>query len=118
MAKKRTKSKKVAKKAAKPKKTAKKAPAKKIDFKKRVRPEHCFYLIDGSTVASLKELLKAFEKMSDDVFYYHVTPDRHDFSNWIKDVFKEVDLAEKLLESRTKLECEVALLRRILKNLE
>lgn len=95
---------------------AKVVPKKKFDIKAKVKPEACFFLVDGSTIASIRELIFALEKMNDDVFYYHVTSDRHDFANWVKDVFAETELAEKLMAARSRFECQAAILKHLLKD--
>ncbi len=95
---------------------AAKKPSKKLDIKQKVKPELCFFLVDGSTIASIRELIDALEKMNDDVFYYHVTNDRHDFANWVKDVFAETELAEKLLLARSRFECQAVILKHLLKD--
>ncbi len=95
------------------KKIVKKAvsKSKKGVFKKKCADENAFILIDGRSLVSINELADALEKMSDDVFYYHVTPERNDFSNWIKDVFKIKDLGEKVSKGRNPLETEIIILK-------
>jgi len=95
---------------------AKVAHKKKLDIKAKVKPEACFFLVDGSTIASIRELIDALEKMNDDVFYYHVTSDRHDFASWIRDVFAEAQLADKLAAARSRFECQAAILKHLLKD--
>ena len=91
------------KKKAARKKAAPKKPSKKTHSpRKKIMPEHYFMLIDGSVIKSLRELGDAIEEMSEDTFYHHVSEMKNDFHNWVKDVFKEMELAEKLLEAETK----------------
>lgn len=88
--------KKAVKKKATPKKTRKTGSSNKL------KPEHYFILIDGSVIKSLRELGNSLEEMSEDTFYYHVNEIKNDFHNWVKNVFKEMELAEKLFEAETK----------------
>ena len=55
-------------------------------------------LKDGRTLASLNDLQRALNHMSDDIFFEHVNENRNDFYYWVKDVFKNNKLAEDLLE--------------------
>ena len=61
-----------------------------------------FKLVDGTSLNSLFHLANKLEDLNDEFFYYHVNDFKDDFSNWIKDVFKEVDLANELLSSKDK----------------
>ncbi|MDD5087074.1 MAG: hypothetical protein PHV16_04965, partial [Candidatus Nanoarchaeia archaeon] len=56
---------------------------------KNAPEENCFILCNGQQVKNVKELADALEVLDDDVFNHHVTFDRNDFANWIKDVFKD-----------------------------
>jgi len=67
-----------------------------------VKPEHYFWLNDGRVIKDIDELAKALEKMHDDIFNHHVTDNRNDFANWIRDVIKDKGLAKKIAASRTK----------------
>ena len=105
-------------KKAKPKKESKsRKKSKKVLILKEIKPEYYFLMIDGSTVKNLFELADALQSMSDDVFYYHVTNDRNDFSNWVRDVFCEKELADELNKLHSKMETQVAVLRHLLKKL-
>jgi len=95
---------------------SKKSKSKKL-FVKDAKPEYYFLMIDGSTIKNLVELADALHIMSDDVFYYHVTHDRNDFSNWVRDVFSEKVLAEEISRLHNKMEAQVAVLRHLLKKL-
>ncbi|KHO46601.1 MAG: hypothetical protein QS98_C0002G0049 [archaeon GW2011_AR3] len=95
----------------KEKKKRVKAEKKHASYDKSCEPGQAFHAIDGSSYASLSDFANALEHMSDDTFYYHVTDSKNDFHNWIKDVFQEPKLAEKLLHARTKEKHEVVMLR-------
>lgn len=79
------------------------------------QPEFYFNALDGSEIKSIPHLAHALDSMSDDVFHHHVTADKNDFSSWIKDVFKEKDLANTLSRKNTRLEAQVEVLKFILK---
>ena len=81
----------------------------------KAKGEHCFFLIDGSTISDLHGLADALDMMSHDVFYYHVDGDRNDFANWVRAILKEAELADKLLEESTPERCQIAVLRHFLK---
>ena len=81
------------------------------------KPEFYFKLIDGSETKNLQELAEAFHYMSDDVFYYHVNDQKNDFSNWVRDVFKQEKLADIVLKSNSRLEAETNILRFLVKEL-
>lgn len=61
-----------------------------------------FWLRDGRKLCSVKELSTAIESMDDSLFYYHVNSQKNDFMNWIRDVFKERELAARLSGARLK----------------
>ncbi len=112
-----TKTKKTAKTATRTaKKTVSKPAARKAapSVKSRVSDDKLFFLIDGTTVGSLAELIDAFDRMSDDIFYYHVTPDRNDFANWVNDVLVMPDLAESIRPAQGPLRAEVVILKNLL----
>jgi thioredoxin reductase len=61
-----------------------------------------FYLKDGRSFKSIAELAAQMDKFSDDIFNAHVTADRNDFANWIRDVFKEEHLSDALRKLHVK----------------
>jgi hypothetical protein len=60
------------------------------------KPEHYFVLVTGVPLKNLKELANSLENMNDWVFNHHVNDARNDFSNWIKDILGEHELAEEI----------------------
>jgi hypothetical protein len=75
------------KKAAKPaKKSLTKAPA-----------EYVFWCRDGSIFSDLLELAEGLKMMSDETFAFHSSLEKHDFSNWIRDIIGDEELADELL---------------------
>jgi len=63
--------------------------------------EKCFWLCDGQILKNLKELAESLKKMKNEVFNYHVTKEKNDFTNWVKDVFGEEKLALELKKAKT-----------------
>ena len=83
-----------------------------------VTPEKYFVMCDGRKIKSGKELADILQLINDDMFKYHVTETKNDFSNWINDVFGEQDLAKKMRTIRNRLEMSVELYRAMFDKLE
>ena len=104
-------------------KTASKAPVKGVVIKKHllyveVTPDKYFILCDGRKVKSAKELADVLQLINDDMFRYHVTDTKNDFSNWINDVFGETDLAKKIRGARNRLDMSIELYREMYNKLD
>ncbi len=82
-----------------------------------VKPEHYFFVCDGTVVKNLLDLVDALEYMDDYTFRYHVNEHKNDFYNWIKDVFQEEELAARILPVKDKREIQVAILREMVRRL-
>ena len=103
---------------------------KKIGHKKRVKrksykralsntkPEFYFVLNNGQKMKNLFDLVNALDKMPDDAFYHHVNEQRNDFSNWIRDIFKQKTLVNEISKTKNRLETQVVLLKFIVKKLK
>ena len=65
-------------------------------MKKIIDPNQYFYLHNGGAIRDLSELHSALLNMDDSIFYYHVNQEKNDFSNWIKDILEEKNLALQL----------------------
>ncbi len=97
--------------------TKSKKKTKKINKLKRKLPEHrSFVLNDGNVISSVKELAIEMDNIDDSVFYYHVNESKNDFSNWLKDVLDEIELAESLMDTKEKYDFQMKLLKHIVKN--
>ena len=59
----------------------------------RVPPSQYFYLSNGVVLKSLADLSDALKEMSDELLHSHITYDRNDFANWVRNTFKEESLA-------------------------
>ncbi|PIU72314.1 hypothetical protein COS79_03545, partial [Candidatus Woesearchaeota archaeon CG06_land_8_20_14_3_00_33_13] len=83
-------------------KTQKRVKEKKIEKKdilKDANSDHYFFVNDGTVLKNVLDLSKQLDKMSDEVFRYHVNDMKNDFASWIKEIFKEEKLAEELLKT-------------------
>ncbi|UCG95354.1 MAG: hypothetical protein JSV92_04930 [archaeon] len=75
---------------------------KKNEKLKDAPEDRRFWVCDGRVLKNFRELEKALRTMSDGTYNYHVNGGKNDFYNWIKDVFKDKNLAEALKKSRNK----------------
>ena len=79
--------------------------------------EKVFYLKDGRKLSSILELTEALESMAEDTFRHHVNEAKNDFSSWIKDVFKDEELAKDIKDIKDKGDAEIRLLKHFVKKL-
>ena len=79
--------------------------------------EHHFIVADGRKLKNIIELADALETMSEEIFRHHVNEFKNDFSSWVKDVFYDHSLAEDMSRARNRLEMQIAVLRRLVKEL-
>ena len=64
---------------------------------KDIEPNQYFYLSNGTALKNIDELLDALKAMDDAAFSNHVNEHKNDFANWVRDVFKNEKLANKIL---------------------
>jgi hypothetical protein len=60
-----------------------------------------FVCIDGSRAKSVKELVRIFEKLTEDSYAYHVNSTKNDFAAWAEGVFHNGHLAASLRSARS-----------------
>ena len=61
-------------------------------------PEHQhFYFVNGMKARNVKELAEIMDRIEQEVFDYHVNAEKNDFYNWVRHVFSDIELAEKLI---------------------
>ena len=80
-----------------------------------IRPEHYFILSSGGIIKDIKDLALNLDGIDDADFYYHVSSEKNDFSNWIKDIIKDKKLAHEISQIKNKKDTQIALLKHILK---
>lgn len=66
----------------------------------QVLPEDYLKLSNGDFIKSLPELVENLDKMSDDVFEFHVYGSNNDFSEWILDIYGDEKLSEKVRKGK------------------
>ena len=59
-----------------------------------------FYVVDGTVLRNLFDLADKLDCIDMQHFKHHVNDSKDDFHAWVRDVIKELDLAEELLESK------------------
>lgn len=107
----KTVAKKVAKKTA-VKKVSKQAPAKKVTKKSPISTtsfeqlqyadeETSFWVADGKILNSLVALHEALQVMDRATFAHHVSNDKNDFAEWVKDVLGDTSCATELKKTKT-----------------
>ncbi|MBU0757704.1 MAG: hypothetical protein KKF44_06550 [Nanoarchaeota archaeon] len=68
----------------------------------RQKPKYYFHLRDGQIIKNQSELEIMLDRISAEVFNFHVTAAKNDFSVWIDSVFHDGKLAEKIRYAKTK----------------
>ncbi len=76
-------------------------------------PDKVFVLVNGQVLKNVKELADVLDKLEDVVFNHHVTNNRNDFANWLRDVFKEIDLAREIAGCKDKDKMQLVLYKHI-----
>ena len=79
--------------------------------------EHHFVVADGRKLKNIIELADALETMSEEIFRHHANELKNDFASWVKDVFYDHSLAEDISRAKNRLEAQIAVLRRLVKEL-
>ncbi|MEK6984737.1 MAG: DUF5752 family protein [Nanoarchaeota archaeon] len=79
--------------------------------------EHHFVVADGRKLKNVIELADALETMSEEIFSHHANEFKNDFATWVKDVFYDHSLAEDISRAKNKFETQIAVLRRLIKEL-
>ena len=79
--------------------------------------EQHFVVADGRRLKNIIELADALETMTEDVFKHHANELKNDFSSWIEVVFKDRALAEDMKKAKNRMESQIVILRRLLKEL-
>ena len=71
----------------------------------------CFWIHDGPIICDIRDLQQhlSLGKITDAQWKHHVGPSHNHFAAWIKDVFRNVGLAEKFIKAKTKQEASAVL---------
>ena len=88
-----------------------------MDILSSVDHNKAFYLTNGTHVHDLMQLADEVHHMDQSTFASHVNGQKHDFANWVNEVFEQPDLAKKLSSATTPHNVEIILLRAIIKAL-
>lgn len=104
------------KKVVKPKKTVKVTVFSKVLGK---APEkYSFILHDGRKLRTVYELIDELETMNDDVFKDYVNEAKHDFANWLGDVFEAKDLSEEIRKTQNRIDNQRAIMKHLIRELK
>jgi len=68
----------------------------------KVPAAYAFYCYDGTVFTDVNELAAGLATMSDETFAYHSNPEKQDFSNWVRDVVGDEQLADNLAWSTSR----------------
>ncbi|MBI4143544.1 hypothetical protein HY487_01525 [Candidatus Woesearchaeota archaeon] len=79
--------------------------------------EHHFVVADGRKLKNVVELADALETMTEEIFRHHANEFKNDFASWVKDVFYDHSLAEDISRAKNRLETQITILRRLVKEL-
>ena len=113
----------MAKKRGKAVKGSSKKPLQRVEviIRKKILGEapveHHFVVADGRKLKNIIELADALETMTEEIFRHHANEFRNDFSTWVKDVFYDHSLAEDISRAKNRLETQITVLRRLVKEL-
>ena len=66
-----------------------------------IEPDKYFWVCDGQVLKNLEQLNKSLEKMSNEVFGYHVNEMKNDFAKWVEDVWGDKKLALDLKRAKS-----------------
>lgn len=85
-------------------KTVKPRKAVKPESKKvlaNVPEENVFWCCDGGIYHNMQELRDALNTMPVATYVYHVNAAKNDFTNWVRDIIQDEELADALFEAQT-----------------
>jgi hypothetical protein len=65
---------------------------------------YVFWCSDGRTVRNMKDLAEALSTMADEIFAYHASAQKNDFSTWVRDIIRDEKLAGDLLKASNRIQ--------------
>jgi hypothetical protein len=65
-----------------------------------VPDQYVFFCQDGVILRNMKDLAEAMTRMTDVIFTYHSNAEKRDFSNWVRDIIGDFELATELEKLR------------------
>lgn len=74
----------------------------KVIEERIVPKDKWFMLKDGRTIKTVEELKSVLKNIEDHIFFHHVNDQKNDFSSWIRHVFEDHSLADKIIAAKTK----------------
>lgn len=74
---------------------------KRID-KRMIPQDKWFILRDGRRISSLEDLKETLKNVENHIFYHHVNETRNDFSSWVRHVFENTNLADRIIYAKTR----------------
>ncbi|MBW2995614.1 hypothetical protein KY312_04635 [Candidatus Woesearchaeota archaeon] len=74
-----------------------------------------FWVIDGTVIRSVKELVDAIDTMDYNIFQHHVNDARNDFAAWVENVLNLENLARDLRTTTNKDRAVITVLRHLIK---
>lgn len=75
-----------------------------LNLFRNVKPEEYFYMHNGVVIKNLHDLVDILEIIDEETFNFHVKHTKNDFSDWIRHIFKDTILADKIKNTKTKME--------------
>ena len=78
-----------------------------------VPEQYYFRAVDGTIIKNLSDLGAALLRMDENTFKHHANPQRNDFHNWVRDMYKDQRLALELLHAKSRQDAAIAVSRRI-----
>jgi len=99
--------------APKASKKKERAPVQVISLTQPCPEEKFFILANGKPLKHVGELADILADIEDHVFKHHVTADKNDFANWVRDVFHDLELARKIVGVNDKQELQLVLYKHV-----
>ena len=80
-----------------------------LNLFRNVKPEEYFHLHNGVVLKNLHDLIDVLEIIDEETFTYHTKNGKNDFAQWVLNIFKDKNLADKINSAAGKMEIIEAL---------